>query len=81
VKVTSDRVDHHHDINPDHAINDFPLFAIFVSEIWGALSRQDSHRQVKFDVFRCQPDDELKVKDGVTKYIRRFLGGVDILSR
>lgn len=62
------------------ALLDFVFPTDFVSDIWGLLSRQKSHGPVKFEVFRCRTDDELKVKDGVAKNIRRFLGGVEILS-
>jgi hypothetical protein len=60
---------------------DFVFTPNFVSEIWPSLSVQDSIRQVKFEVCRRSVDDyELKVKGGIAKKIRRFLGHVEILT-
>jgi hypothetical protein len=59
---------------------DFVLPSHFVSEIWNSLSR-DSKLHVKLNVFRAGADFDLRLKDGVTKKIRRFLGGGEVLTR
>jgi hypothetical protein len=59
---------------------DFVLPSEFVAEIWDSLPR-DSRGAVKFEVFRKPDDDELTMRGGRIKRIRRFLGRTEALAK